>query len=455
MRLASLLLGSTAVAEDVVQDAFAKLYGRLNRVETPAAWLRTCVVNVCKNERRRWAVARRHAHLLAVDAVEPDAPVHELVGSLRSLPIRQRTVVVLRFYEDLPEADIAALLGIRIGTVKSRLHRATGPPARRGGTMNELAEILHEQAASSRPRADLDATLRRAQVRRQRSIGIRIVGAVGVVVLLVVGIATLQGQGGDPTQVGGHAPRRLPALVIRGETPVHGLDRRDSTATLGPWTVVVRRPRGSLGLHGAVVTFPAPAPTSGKPVSVHGATGRLGGGELVWPVHGKFARVRGDLADADLLAIARRTSIEAGRPSVHPPAGLVSVFTGPYRAPIVHEARYGSAPLGEGRALGNGLAYTGALSAGGFEDQLFAGHGQTGYRVNGHPAVLSAVQGGNGTLAWELSPGVVVYVGYSGNSLSDAAGRALTRLAERTRLISAGDWNAHHPQASEQTNGFQ
>jgi RNA polymerase sigma factor (sigma-70 family) len=61
---------------------------------------------------------------LAVDAVEQDAPVHELIGSLRSLPIRQRTVVVLRFYEDLPEADIADLLGIRIGTVKSRLHRA-------------------------------------------------------------------------------------------------------------------------------------------------------------------------------------------------------------------------------------------------------------------------------------------------------------------------------------------
>jgi RNA polymerase sigma-70 factor (sigma-E family) len=124
VRLASLILGSTAVAEDVVQDSFAKLYGRLNRVDSPSAWLRTVVVNACRNEHRRWAVARRHAHLLAVDAVEQDAPVHELIDSLRSLPIRQRTVVVLRFYEDLPEADIADLLGIRIGTVKSRLHRA-------------------------------------------------------------------------------------------------------------------------------------------------------------------------------------------------------------------------------------------------------------------------------------------------------------------------------------------
>jgi RNA polymerase sigma-70 factor (sigma-E family) len=124
VRLASLLLGSSTVAEDVVQDAFAKLHQRRRRVDSPAAWLRTVVVNGCRNERRRWAVARRHAHLLAVDSVEPDAPVDELIGSLRSLPVRQRTVVVLRFYEDLPEADIAELLGIRLGTVKSRLHRA-------------------------------------------------------------------------------------------------------------------------------------------------------------------------------------------------------------------------------------------------------------------------------------------------------------------------------------------
>jgi RNA polymerase sigma-70 factor (sigma-E family) len=124
VRLAALLLGSTAVAEDVVQDAFARLHDRLGRVDCPPAWLRTAVVNGCKNERRRWAVARRHAHLLAVDDVQSDPPVHELIEALRALPARQRSVVVLRFYEDLPEADIAELLGIRLGTVKSRLHRA-------------------------------------------------------------------------------------------------------------------------------------------------------------------------------------------------------------------------------------------------------------------------------------------------------------------------------------------
>jgi RNA polymerase sigma-70 factor (sigma-E family) len=124
VRLAALLVGSTAVAEDVVQDAFAKLHVRFGRVDNPPAWLRTVVVNDCRNQRRRWAVARRHAHALAVDHVVVDRPVHDLIDVLRTLPARQRAVVVLRFYEDLPEAAIAEVLGVRLGTVKSSLHRA-------------------------------------------------------------------------------------------------------------------------------------------------------------------------------------------------------------------------------------------------------------------------------------------------------------------------------------------
>jgi RNA polymerase sigma factor (sigma-70 family) len=53
-----------------------------------------------------------------------DEPVHDLVESLRRLPHRQRAVVVLRYYLDLPEADIGAILNMRPGTVKSSLHRA-------------------------------------------------------------------------------------------------------------------------------------------------------------------------------------------------------------------------------------------------------------------------------------------------------------------------------------------
>ncbi len=124
VRLAVLLLGSTMVAEDMVQEAFAKLHQRFERVDNPAAWLRVTVVNGCRNEGRRLAISRRHAYRLPGATTSEIEPQSELIGSLRRLPIRQRTVIVLRFYEDLPEAEIARVMGVQVGTVKSTLHRA-------------------------------------------------------------------------------------------------------------------------------------------------------------------------------------------------------------------------------------------------------------------------------------------------------------------------------------------
>ncbi len=321
--------------------------------------------------------------------------------------------------------------------------------------MNDLVEALRAQAASSRPRPDLEDALRRARARHQRAVGFRVL-AVTIVVVLVVGtgIVLAQGGGGGGRTVVAGEPHGLPALII-GPPPGRGLDRRDPGAGQGPWTAVVRRAGGVLGSGGAVVTFPVAGLPSGRDVVVSGRPGRAGDRQVVWPIAGAYARVRGDLPEAELLAIAQRTSISAGRPVVRAPTGASVVFAGPYRAPDVHEARYGSAALGEGASLGNGLAYTGVLSAGGFEDQLYARHARGGYRVDGHPAVLSSVQGGNATLAWELSPGVVVYVGYSGSSVSDAAARALTRLAERARLIGPAAWQAANNQVVVQTNDFR
>ena len=124
VRLAALLVGSVASAEDIVQDAFAKLLDRLAHIDIPEAWLRVTVINACRNERRRLATARRYAGRIATGPMVMDEPVHELVTSLRRLPHRQRAVVVLRFYLDLPEAEIATVLSMRLGTVKSSLHRA-------------------------------------------------------------------------------------------------------------------------------------------------------------------------------------------------------------------------------------------------------------------------------------------------------------------------------------------
>ena len=124
VRLAALLVGSAGAAEDIVQDAFAKLLDRLSRIAVPEAWLWVTVINACRNERRRLGTARRYAARIATGPIGIDEPVHELVASLRRLPHRQRAVVVLRFYLDLPEAEIATVLGVRLGTVKSSLHRA-------------------------------------------------------------------------------------------------------------------------------------------------------------------------------------------------------------------------------------------------------------------------------------------------------------------------------------------
>jgi RNA polymerase sigma-70 factor (sigma-E family) len=123
VRLAYALVGSREIAEELVQDAFARVYERWRRIDQPAAYLRTAVVNACKNEHRR----RRTRTRLAPDPdgapAAPPASV-DFLDDLRVLTPRQRTAVVLRYHEGLGEAEIAAAMGVRPGTVKSTLHRA-------------------------------------------------------------------------------------------------------------------------------------------------------------------------------------------------------------------------------------------------------------------------------------------------------------------------------------------
>lgn len=131
VRLAVLLVGSTAAAEDVVQESFARLHGRFHRIDEPRAWLRVAVVNASRNERRRLGRLRRYLSRQAPGTGDlagvgpPPEPVDaRLLAALRRLPADQRAVVVLRYYLGLPEAEIASSLGVRPGTVKSRSHRA-------------------------------------------------------------------------------------------------------------------------------------------------------------------------------------------------------------------------------------------------------------------------------------------------------------------------------------------
>jgi RNA polymerase sigma-70 factor (sigma-E family) len=120
VRLATLLVGNEAVAEELVQDAFVRVHHKWATIEHPSAYLRTAVVNACRNSRRRARLERAHARSAALTVAPPQEP---LVDALATLNERQRVAVVLRYYEDLPETDIAIALGCRPGTVKSLLHR--------------------------------------------------------------------------------------------------------------------------------------------------------------------------------------------------------------------------------------------------------------------------------------------------------------------------------------------
>jgi len=133
VRMAVLLVGDTATGEEVVQDSFLAVsaaWARLRGGDKALAYLRQSVVNRARSVLRRRQVADRYPA-----PPDPDAPSAELgaiarlersavVAALRLLPPRQREVLVLRYYLDLPEAQIAAVLGISRGSVKAHTARA-------------------------------------------------------------------------------------------------------------------------------------------------------------------------------------------------------------------------------------------------------------------------------------------------------------------------------------------
>jgi RNA polymerase sigma factor (sigma-70 family) len=120
-RLACLLTGSTLLAEDVVQDAFVQLQLRWETVDRPGAYLRTAVVNGCRGYHRRLRRERSSYADLVSTATLPETPM--VLDVLRRLPYPQRAALVLRFYEDWPDEEIAELLECRPATVRSHVHR--------------------------------------------------------------------------------------------------------------------------------------------------------------------------------------------------------------------------------------------------------------------------------------------------------------------------------------------
>lgn len=134
LRLSYLLVGDACEAEDLFQESMARLLlawpTTVRRASNVDAYVRQVVVNT---SRRRF---RRHR---VVEILHPDMPNrpdmdrgafssvedrHHLASALKSLPPRQRQAVVLRYYEDLSEADVAQIMGCSLGTVKSQMSKA-------------------------------------------------------------------------------------------------------------------------------------------------------------------------------------------------------------------------------------------------------------------------------------------------------------------------------------------
>jgi RNA polymerase sigma-70 factor (sigma-E family) len=144
VRLATLVVGDVGVAEQLVQDAFVKLqlrWGGLRDPDKAPAWLRSAVLNGARSHLRRRKVSDRHEtrHTVGPAPETPEAATEHLadhervVAALRRLPRRQREAIALRYYLDLPEAEIAAAMGASAGSVKTHLHRGLAALAKHLG----------------------------------------------------------------------------------------------------------------------------------------------------------------------------------------------------------------------------------------------------------------------------------------------------------------------------------
>jgi RNA polymerase sigma-70 factor (sigma-E family) len=142
VRIAAVMLGSRAAAEDAVQDAFCGLFGKWDQLADPRnalPYVRSAVMNRCRSElRRRVRLERRgDQNRRPLDAESPEQAAilgeehRDVLAALRRLPDRQREVLILRYFMDLPEPEIATAMGISQGTVKSTTSRAIAALARR------------------------------------------------------------------------------------------------------------------------------------------------------------------------------------------------------------------------------------------------------------------------------------------------------------------------------------
>ena len=151
LRMATLLTTDPDLAEDVYQETLHRLAMRWSRVDSPKAFCRRVMHNIVIDQAR--AQQRRPRELFAVhdrgdprsaDQVAAAELRPALLAALRTLTHQQRTIVVLRYFDDLSEAETARLLGVAVGTVKSQTHAAL---RRLRECAPELALLLGEMSS--------------------------------------------------------------------------------------------------------------------------------------------------------------------------------------------------------------------------------------------------------------------------------------------------------------------
>jgi RNA polymerase sigma-70 factor (sigma-E family) len=145
VRLAVVMVGDLATAEDIVQDCYERMHRRWHVIREPdraLAYARSSILNGCRSAHRRSSVFRRYWPKLAepADATVPDAAAAtddrgQLVAALRQLPRRQREVLVLRYYADLSVAETAETLGISQSNARACVSRG----------LSALAAVIGEE----------------------------------------------------------------------------------------------------------------------------------------------------------------------------------------------------------------------------------------------------------------------------------------------------------------------